>query len=146
MVSGTKKKVINMPVPDSAVWSQKIVLHSENVTMIPPMKGPNAGPINVPDRNHPIAVPRSTGLYMSLRAVSDEKRESVQRRAGQTYPIHADPTKIKDVPTKAENARNTKKEPRSGARAVARLSKKNDTDVTKFVWQAVSIVLCHPKS
>lgn len=50
-----------------------------------------------------------------------------------THPIQADPISTKAVPTSAESARNTKKEPRSGASAVAILSKKNVTAVTRFV-------------
>lgn len=53
-----------------------------------PMKGPNAGPISVPDRNQPIAVPRSVGLYIS--------------------PIQAEPMVRKAVPSKAVSMRKIK--------------------------------------
>lgn len=48
--------------PASAVCRKKITRQDWKVTMMPPMKGPNAGPIRVPDRNHPMAVARSVGL------------------------------------------------------------------------------------
>ena len=60
--------------------------HDLKVTMIPPIKGPSAGPINVPDKNQPIAVARSVGLYMS--------------------PIQDAPMVKKDVPSNAVRMRN----------------------------------------
>jgi hypothetical protein len=48
--------------------------------------------------------------------------------------MHAAPINTNAVPTIADNARNTKNEPRFGASDVATLSKKNDTAVMRFVW------------
>lgn len=134
MVLGIKKKVINMFVLDSVVWSQKIVFYLENVMMIFLMKGLNVGLINVFDRNYLIVVFCFIGLYMLFCVVSDEKFESVQCRVGQIYLIYVDLIKIKDVLIKVENVWNIKKELRFGVRVVVRLSKKNDIDVIKFVW------------
>jgi hypothetical protein len=58
------------------------------VTMIPPRNGPKAGPIRVPERNQPMAVARSVGLYMS--------------------PIQDAPMVRKEVPSKAVRIRNMK--------------------------------------
>jgi len=58
------------------------------VTMIPPRNGPSAGPIRVPERNQPMAVARSVGLYMS--------------------PIQDAPMVRKEVPSKAVRIRNMK--------------------------------------
>lgn len=67
---------------------------------MPPMTGPKAGPIKVPDRNQPMAVARSVGRYMS--------------------PMTAAPTIRKAVPSKAVSMRKMKKEARLGERAVPR--------------------------
>jgi hypothetical protein len=56
--------------------------------MIPPRNGPSAGPIRVPERNQPMAVARSVGLYMS--------------------PIQDAPMVRKEVPSKAVRIRNMK--------------------------------------
>lgn len=61
IVSGSKKYAPMSATPAKAVCRKKITRQDWNVTMIPPMKGPNAGPIKVPERNHPIAVARSVG-------------------------------------------------------------------------------------
>lgn len=85
----------NVAAPANAVCSQKISRQLRNVTMMPPMKGPvygqtfpclmgyktratleseeekdglhlpRAGPIKVPLRNHPNAVPRSVWITVS---------------------------------------------------------------------------------
>lgn len=44
--------------------------------------------------------------------------------ADETYPIHAAPNSMNEVPLRAENARNTKKAARFGAKAVERLKRK----------------------
>jgi hypothetical protein len=56
MVSGWRKKQNSVAAPAKAVCSQKMSRHVRKVTMMPPMKGPRAGPISVPLRNHPSAV------------------------------------------------------------------------------------------
>ena len=61
--------------------------HEVKVTIIPPITGPSAGPINVPDRNQPITVARSVGLYMS--------------------PMQEAPMVKKEVPSNAVSMRNT---------------------------------------
>lgn len=128
MVSGTRKKTPRRPVPASAVCSQKMERHEEYVTITPPRNGPNAGPIRVPERNQPIAVPRSVGRYISLSAVSTWQEAN---RTRSPYPIDAAPNRINAVPSNADSARKTKKEAKFGANAVARLSKKNRTAVKR---------------
>jgi len=59
MVSGCRKMQKMVAAPASAVCSQKISRQLRNVTMMPPMKGPSAGPTSVPDRKRPRAVARS---------------------------------------------------------------------------------------
>jgi hypothetical protein len=39
--------------------------HDLIVTIIPHVKGPSAGPTNIPDENHLVLVARSVGPYMS---------------------------------------------------------------------------------
>lgn len=85
-----------------------------NVTIIPPMNGPTAGPMSVPDRNQPIAVARSVGLYMS--------------------PIQDAPMVKKDVPSKAVRTRNTKKAERLGDRAVPIEQPRNRKAVVRHIW------------
>jgi hypothetical protein len=62
IVSGSSGvKVKSAASPDRAACSQKMTRHDVYVTMMPPMKGPSAGPMSVPDRNQPSAVARSVG-------------------------------------------------------------------------------------
>jgi len=62
MVSGRSGvKVKTAASPASPVCSQKMTRHDVYVTMMPPMNGPSAGPMSVPDRNQPRAVARSVG-------------------------------------------------------------------------------------
>lgn len=68
------------------------------MTIMPPMNGPRAGPISVPERNHPMAVPRSVGRYMS--------------------PMQAAPIVRNEVPWTAVRIRKMKKAGRLGASAV----------------------------
>ncbi len=69
--------------PERPVCSQKMTRQEVYVTMMPPMKGPKAGPINVPERNHPIAVARSVGRYISLScARSAGNRLRIRQREG----------------------------------------------------------------
>jgi len=88
MVSGSKKTTSTVARPPSALCNQKISRHDRNVTIMPPIKGPNAGPTRVPEKNHPSAVPLSVGVYMS--------------------PRHAVPTIRKEVPWKAVRMRKMK--------------------------------------
>lgn len=96
--------------------------------MMPPMKGPNAGPIRVPLRNQPIAVARSVGLYMSLRKVSTY---AYQERGTWTvtHARQAEPTRMNAVPSNAVRIRKTKKAARFGASAVPMLQPQKSTDV-----------------
>jgi hypothetical protein len=81
MVSGCRKKQRSAAAPARAVCSQKMSRQLRNVTIMPPMNGPgqckqiarhlecvhqpNAGPIRVPDKNHPSAVARSVCVQVS---------------------------------------------------------------------------------
>lgn len=113
---------------------------------MPPMNGPNAGPMSVPDMNHPIAVPRSVGRYMSLFLVSmltslPAVSVLVYAKNGYSvvmlaYPRQAAPMRMKEVPSKAEMARKTKKAARFGANAVPRLSTRNATAVMSVIYAA----------
>jgi hypothetical protein len=81
--------------------------------MIPPMNGPNAGPIKVPERNHPMAVARSVGRYMS--------------------PIQLAPMVKKDVPSKAVKMRKMKYAARFGESPVPREQPRNSAAVTRHI-------------
>jgi hypothetical protein len=59
MVSGCRKKHRMVAVPARAVCSQKMSRQLRKVTIMPPMKGPRAGPTSVPLRKKPRAVARS---------------------------------------------------------------------------------------
>lgn len=133
IVSGTRKNSPRTPVPARAVWSQKIDRQEEYVTMTPPKIGPNAGPINVPERNQPMAVPRSVGRYMSLNRLVYRVLSQAAARLLLAYPIDAAPRRINAVPSNAEHARKTKKAARLGDNAVARLSRKNSTAVRRRI-------------
>lgn len=56
-----------------------------------------------------------------------------------TYPMHAGPMRMKAVPPNAEAARKTINEVRSGANAVARLSKKKIAEEDKAACGNVSV-------
>ena len=98
IVSGCRKKQHSVAAPASAVCSQKMSRQERKVTIIPPMKGPRAGPIKVPERNQPSAVARSVGLYIS--------------------PMTAEPMTRKAVPWNAVKILKTKNEAKLGAKAV----------------------------
>lgn len=87
------------------------------MTMIPPMKGPNAGPMRVPDKNHPMAVARSVGRYMS--------------------PMTAAPTIRNAVPSKAVSMRKMKKDARFGERAVPREKQPKRKAQEMDTWRAL---------
>lgn len=91
------------------------------MTMIPPMNGPNAGPIKVPDKNQPMAVARSVGRYMS--------------------PMTAAPTIKNAVPSKAVSMRKMKKEARFGERAVPREKQPKRKAQEMDTWRALES--CH---
>lgn len=57
-----------------------------------------------------------------------------------TYPREAAPMRMNDVPTRAENARNTKKAARFGASAVPRLNAKNQTALVRAIFQPCQIL------
>lgn len=57
--------------------------------------------------------------------------QNVEGDVGVAYPIHADPTKIKAVPSKAVKMRKTKKAARFGASAVPTLQAQKSTAV---IW------------
>jgi len=65
MVSGCRKKQKRVAAPARAVCSQKMSRQERNVTIMPPMKGPRAGPMRVPLRNQPRAVARSVCVGVS---------------------------------------------------------------------------------
>ena len=48
--------------PPRADCNQKMSRHVRNVTMMPPTKGPKAGPMRVPDKNQLSAVARAVGV------------------------------------------------------------------------------------
>jgi hypothetical protein len=58
-----------------------------------------------------------------------------------TYPMHAGPMRMKAVPPNAEAARKTINEVRSGANAVARLSKKKIVEEDRAAYESVSVFL-----
>ncbi len=62
MVSGSRKKSKVVANPLSALWNQNTSLQLLNVTIIPPTKGANAGPTNMPERKRPRAVARFIGV------------------------------------------------------------------------------------
>lgn len=70
--------------------------------------------ISVPERNHPIAVPRSVGRYMS--------------------PIHDDPMVRKAVPSKAVRMRKIKYATRFGERAVPSEQAVKRKAVTRHIY------------
>lgn len=60
--------------------------------------------------------------------------------------MQAAPSKIKAVPSKAERALKMKKDARFGARAVAMLSKKNNTVVNCVIYKKSACELYYPLS
>src|SRR5271154_1267044 len=62
MVSGRKRITSMVARPPSAACSQKMTRQDLNVTIMPPIKGPKAGPMRVPDKNQPRAVARAVGV------------------------------------------------------------------------------------
>lgn len=78
------------------------------------LKGPNAGPIRVPERNQPMAVALSVGRYIS--------------------PIHEAPIVRKEVPSKAVRIRKMKYDTKFGESAVPREQPQNNTAVIKQIY------------
>ena len=56
-MEGTKKKDNIRPNPTMPVCTQKMILQLAKVTMMPPTRGPNAGPRTEPTMKKPTAVP-----------------------------------------------------------------------------------------
>lgn len=77
--------------------------------------------MRVPDKNHPMAVARSVGRYMS--------------------PMTAAPTIRKAVPSKAVSMRKIKKDARLGERAVPREKQPNRKAQEMETWEV--LVWCH---
>jgi hypothetical protein len=71
------------------------------------------GPIKVPDKNHPMAVARSVGLYIS--------------------PIQDAPMLRKEVPSNAVRIRKTKYEVKLGDKAVPREQPRNKRAVMRQI-------------
>jgi len=134
MVSGRRKKAPIQAQPARADWSQKMTRQERYVTMIPPIRGPRAGPMRVPERNQPVAVPRSTGRYISLWCIRIVSRHTSREQEQYTYEMTAEPTRINDVPSMAVRMRKMKKAAKLGARAVPILHATNVDDVMRVIY------------
>jgi hypothetical protein len=68
-IEGTKKKDNSKPIPTIPVCTQKMILQDAKLTMIPPIRGPRAGPSTEPTMKNPTAVPLLRGSKISAMMV-----------------------------------------------------------------------------